>query len=139
MKPIVHVHVKHYNCFVKVIKETSALWLSLIMEWKSKQIMTGLTVMIFSCLSLSSCNYIHIFLCVHQVVMYEHNEMTSQLIILSKVIIKFARVGVYIVQNPWYYKCTVKIQCVYIHVYITVYISTSTPFMNFDYNVNFNN
>lgn len=45
-------------------------------------------------LSLSSYNYIHLFLCVHQVVMYEHNEMTSQLIILSKVIIKFTRVGV---------------------------------------------
>lgn len=27
--------------------------------------------------------------------------------------------------------------CVY--VYITVYISAYTPFMNFDYNVNFNN
>lgn len=45
-------------------------------------------------LSLSSYNYIHLFLCVHQVVMYEHNEITSQLIILSKVIIKFTRVGV---------------------------------------------
>lgn len=51
-------------------------------------------------LSLSPYNYIHLFLCVHEVVRYEHNEMASQLIILSKVIIKFTRVGVYIVQNP---------------------------------------